>query len=322
MRHIRVITPARLHFGLIDLNGALGRIDGGIGIAINDPTFELIAKPSQRIEIKSWQYEERVHAILERLQSKHHFPGLHVEFVSEIPAHSGFGSGTQLALALGQAVNTLYDLNLSVPELAFAVARGGTSGIGVAAFDQGGFVLDGGHSYPDRKSSFLPSSAVGNVPPPPILLRYPFPSWELLIVSPNCKHISGKAEVNPFQTLCPQPQSTAERLSHIILMKLLPSIYEGNLEAFGDAINRIQTFGWKKVEIDAQRGVLQQTLDFLRDSGALGAGVSSWGTAILAVGDNIPAFHINTQAFLDSLPNGGSCFVTQANNVGARVKLT
>ncbi|MDE0297184.1 MAG: beta-ribofuranosylaminobenzene 5'-phosphate synthase [Candidatus Poribacteria bacterium] len=322
MRHIRVITPARLHFGLIDLNGALGRIDGGIGIAINDPTFELIAKPSQRIEIKSWQYEERVHAILERLQSKHHFPGLHVEFVSEIPAHSGFGSGTQLALALGQAVNTLYDLNLSVPELAFAVARGGTSGIGVAAFDQGGFVLDGGHSYPDRKSSFLPSSAVGNVPPPPILLRYPFPSWELLIVSPNCKHISGKAEVNPFQTLCPQPQSTAERLSHIILMKLLPSIYEGNLEAFGDAINRIQTFGWKKVEIDAQRGVLQQTLDFLRDSGALGAGVSSWGPAIFAVGENLPALHRKTEAFLDSLPNGGSCFVTQANNVGARVKLT
>ncbi len=320
MSHVKVTTPARLHFGLIDLNGALGRIDGGIGIAINDPTFELIAKPSYRIEIESWQYAERAHAILERLQSKHHFPGLHVEFVSEIPAHSGFGSGTQLALALGQAVNTLYDLNLSVPELAFAVARGGTSGIGVAAFDQGGFVLDGGHSYPDRKSSFLPSSAVGNVPPPPILLRYPFPSWDLLIVSPNCKHISGKAEVNPFQTLCPQPRSTAERLSHIILMKLLPAIHEENLHAFGDAINRIQTFGWKKVEIDAQRGVLQETLDFLRDSGAIGAGVSSWGAAIFAVGENLAALHRKTEAFLDSLPDGGSCFITQPNNVGARVE--
>lgn len=321
MRHVKVTTPARLHFGLIDLNGALGRIDGGIGIAINDPTFELIAKPSHRIEIESWQYGARAHAILERLQSKHHFRGLHVEFVSEIPAHSGFGSGTQLALALGQAVNTLYDLNLSVPELAFAVARGGTSGIGVAAFDQGGFVLDGGHSYPERKSSFLPSSAVGNVPPPPILLRYPFPSWDLLIVSPNCKHISGKAEVNPFQTLCPQPRSTAEQLSHIILMKLLPAIHEENLHAFGDAINRIQTFGWKKVEIDAQRGVLQETLDFLRDIGAIGAGVSSWGPAIFAVGENLPALHRKTEAFLDSLPDGGSCFITQPNNVGARVEL-
>ena len=321
MKQVAVKTPARLHFGLIDLNGALGRIDGGVGLAINDPTFELVAKPSHRIEVESYQYRNRGYTILEGLQAKHNFPGIHVEFLSEIPAHSGFGSGTQLALGLGQAVNTLYDLNLSILDLAFAVARGGTSGIGVAAFEQGGFVLDGGHPFPEEKSSFLPSSAVGNVPPPPILLRYPFPNWDLLIVSPNCKHISGETEVNPFQTLCPQPQSTAERLSHIILMKLLPAIHEENLFAFGDAINRIQTFGWKKVEIDAQRGVLQQTLDFLRDSGAIGAGVSSWGPAIFAVGENLRALHRKTESFLDSLPNGGSCFVTQPNNVGAQVEL-
>jgi beta-ribofuranosylaminobenzene 5'-phosphate synthase len=307
---------------LIDLNGALGRIDGGVGLAINDPTFELVAKPSHRIEVESYQYRNRAYTILEGLQAKHNFPGIHVEFLSEIPAHSGFGSGTQLALGLGQAVNTLYDLNLSILDLAFAVARGGTSGIGVAAFEKGGFVLDGGHPFPEEKSSFLPSSAVGNVPPPPILLRYPFPNWDLLIVSPNCKHISGETEVNPFQTLCPQPQSTAERLSHIILMKLLPAIHEENLFAFGDAINRIQTFGWKKVEIDAQQGVLQQTLDFLRDSGAIGAGVSSWGPAIFAVGENLRALHRKTESFLDSLPNGGSCFVTQPNNVGARMELS
>jgi beta-ribofuranosylaminobenzene 5'-phosphate synthase len=322
MKQVAVKTPARLHFGLIDLNGALGRIDGGVGLAINDPTFELVAKPSHRIEVESYQYRNRAYTILEGLQAKHNFPGIHVEFLSEIPAHSGFGSGTQLALGLGQAVNTLYDLNLSIPDLAFAVARGGTSGIGVAAFEQGGFVLDGGHPFPEEKSSFLPSSAVGNVPPPPILLRYPFPNWDLLIVSPNCKHISGETEVNPFQTLCPQPQSTAERLSHIILMKLLPAIHEENLFAFGDAINRIQTFGWKKVEIDAQQGVLQQTLDFLRDSGAIGAGVSSWGPAIFAVGENLRALHRKTESFLDSLPNGGSCFVTQPNNVGARMELS
>jgi beta-ribofuranosylaminobenzene 5'-phosphate synthase len=322
MKQVAVKTPARLHFGLIDLNGALGRIDGGVGLAINDPTFELVAKPSHRIEVESYQYRNRAYTILEGLQAKHNFPGIHVEILSEIPAHSGFGSGTQLALGLGQAVNTLYDLNLSILDLAFAVARGGTSGIGVAAFEQGGFVLDGGHPFPEEKSSFLPSSAVGNVPPPPILLRYPFPNWDLLIVSPNCKHISGETEVNPFQTLCPQPQSTAERLSHIILMKLLPAIHEENLFAFGDAINRIQTFGWKKVEIDAQQGVLQQTLDFLRDSGAIGAGVSSWGPAIFAVGENLRALHRKTESFLDSLPNGGSCFVTQPNNVGARMELS
>ena len=49
MQRVKTTTPARLHFGLIDLSGALGRIDDGIGIAINDPTFEIIAQHARRV---------------------------------------------------------------------------------------------------------------------------------------------------------------------------------------------------------------------------------------------------------------------------------
>ena len=320
MHQVKITTPSRLHFALIDLNGWLGRIDGSIGLAINSPNFQIIAERSDRIQVASDKYRERAYAIFERLQTRYDFPGIHVRFASEIPAHSGFGFGTQLALGLAQAVNTLYELGLSVAELALSVGRGGTSGIGIAAFETGGFILDGGHRFPDEKSSFLPSSAAGMVPPPPTLLRYPFPDWDLLIVIPNCTHISGETEVNLFQTLCPQPHATAAQLSHIILLQLLPAIVEKNLRAFGDAINRIQTFGWKKVEIDAQGGVLQQTLDFLRDNGAIGAGVSSWGPAIVALGADLRDLKEKTQAFLKTLPDGGRCFITQANNEGASVE--
>ena len=317
---VTITTPARLHFALIDLNGSLGRIDGSIGLAINAPHFEIIAEPANQIQIESAQYKARAHAIVERLQTKYGFPGIHLELASEIPPHSGFGSGTQLALGIAQAVNTLYNLNLSVADLALAVGRGGTSGIGITAFEQGGFILDGGHRFPDQKSSFLPSSAAGSVPPPPLLLRHPFPDWELLIVIPRCTHISGETEINLFKTLCPQPRATAEQLSHLILLKLLPAIFEKGLHAFGDAINRLQTFGWKKVEIDAQGGILQRTLDFLRDNGAIGAGVSSWGPGIFAVGDELPALKEKTEAFLETLPEGGTCFITGANNTGAQTK--
>jgi beta-ribofuranosylaminobenzene 5'-phosphate synthase len=337
MPRIGITTPSRLHFALIDLNGALGRIDGSIGLAINDPNFQFIAEPANDIQIESNLYRERTHGIVERLQARYDFPGIHVRFTAEIPSHSGFGSGTQLALGVAQAVNTLYELNLSVGELAVAVGRGGTSGVGVAAFETGGFILDGGHRFPDEKSSLLPSSAAGSVPPPPILLRHPFPDWDLLIVIPNCTHISGETEVNLFQTLCPQPLSTAEKLSHIILLQLLPAIVEQDLYAFADAINRIQTFGWKKVEIDAQvepgemsaardqaprsgGGVLQHTLDFLRANGAIGAGVSSWGPGIFAVSEDLPALQRKTEAFLKTLPDGGTCFITRANHGGARVE--
>lgn len=317
---ITIRTPARIHFALIDLNGSLGRIDGSIGLAINDPYFEIIAEPADQIQIDSTLYEERAYTIVEKLQAKYSFPGIQLQLASEIPSHSGFGSGTQLALGIAQAVNTLYNLNLSVADLAETVGRGGTSGIGITAFERGGFILDGGHRFPDQKSSFLPSSAAGNVPAPPLLLRYPFPAWELLIVSPRCTHISGETEIQLFKTLCPQPRSTAEQLSHLILLKLLPAIFEKDRQAFGSAINDIQTFGWKKVEIDAQGDILQQTLDFLRNNGAIGAGVSSWGPAIFAVGDNLLSLKEKTEAFLQTLPEGGTCFITNANNVGATVR--
>lgn len=316
---VKIRTPARLHFALIDLNGSLGRIDGSIGLAINDPYFEIIAEPADQIQILSARYGERARTIVEKLRAKYDFPGLHLQLASEIPPHSGFGSGTQLALAVAQAVNTLYNLNLSVSDLAQAVGRGGTSGIGITAFERGGFILDGGHRFPDQKASFLPSSAAGNVPAPPLLLHHPFPDWELLIVIPHCKHISGETEVQLFKTLCPQPKSTAEHLSHLILLKLLPAIFEKDCHAFGAAINDIQTFGWKKVEIDAQGGILQQTIDFLRNNGAIGAGVSSWGPAIFAIGEDLPALKEKTATFLQTLPGGGDCFITNANNVGAVV---
>jgi beta-ribofuranosylaminobenzene 5'-phosphate synthase len=88
---------------------------------------------------------------------------------------------------------------------------------------------------------------------------------------------------------------------------------------FGSALNRIQTFGWKKVEIDARGDELQLTLDFLSTSGAFGAGVSSWGPAICVLGEEIEELKRETEAFLKTLPDGGSCFITQANNSGAHV---
>jgi beta-ribofuranosylaminobenzene 5'-phosphate synthase len=321
MRRVTITTPARLHFALIDLNGALGRIDGSIGLAIHEPHFQIVAEPSNQIQVESVHYQERARGILERLQVKYGVAGVNLKLQSEIPNHCGFGSGTQLALGIAQAVNVLFDLNLSVTDLARSVGRGGTSGIGIAAFEGGGFILDGGHSFPDQKPSFLPSSAAGNVPPPPTLLRHPFPDWDLLIAIPNCTRIAGQTEINLFQNLCPQPRSSAEQLSHLILLKLLPAIFEKGLAAFGEAINCIQGFGWKQVEIVAQGGVVQQTLNFLWDNGAIGAGVSSWGPAIFAVGESLRELQEKTQRFLKTLPAGGTCFITQANNTGAKVEM-
>ncbi len=320
IKEVRITTPARLHFSLIDLNGKLGRIDGGFGLAINEPNFQIVAEPSTEIHVEANTYTERASEILTRLQESYQFPGIKLRLISEIPTHSGFGSGTQLSLGIANAVNILYNLKLNVSQLANAVGRGGTSGIGIAAFDKGGFIVDGGHRFPEQKSTFLPSAAADNISPPPILLRHTFPNWKLLIVLPNCSRIYGEEELNLFRTLCPQPPSVAPRLSHLLLLKILPAILENDMESFGKALNEIQMFGWKKVEIDAQGSELQQTLDFLQTNGAYGAGVSSWGPAICAVSEDIEGLKQKTEEFLRRLPSGGTCFVTSANNTGHKLK--
>ena len=169
MQAIRVTTPSRLHLSLIDLNGSRHRIDGSIGLAIQKPSFELLVQPSERVEIDSLNYTDRSKSVVQKLMDHYSIPGLKVKIIQEIPQHSGFGSGTQLALSISAGANRIYRLGQSVPDLAKAVGRGGTSGIGVVAFEKGGFILDGGHKYPQQKNSLLPLAAVDGVVSPPLL---------------------------------------------------------------------------------------------------------------------------------------------------------
>lgn len=329
MRKVVVTTPSRLHFALIDLNGSSGRIDGGVGLSLHYPRFKIIAQPSKEIDITgpgSQPFLARAEKIIALLQAKivssgYNFDGVAIKIEQAVPPHTGLGSGTQLSLGIAMAICKLYDFELSVAEAALLLSRGGTSGIGVAAFQEGGFIVDGGHKYPSQKGSFLPSSASRNVAPPPVLIQRNFPDWQILIVIPYAKRISGEEEVRLFTTLCPMPKETGQQLSHLVLMKLLPALVEEDIFAFGEAINHMQEIGWKKIEVDVQGAILKKTIEFLHINGAIGVGLSSWGPALYVFGDDLETLRERTQQFLSSLPDGGECFMTKANNVGAAVEV-
>src|SRR5690606_9356913 len=67
-----------------------------------------------------------------------------LDIIRAIPAHAGLGPGTQLALAIGVALKTLEQQEISPVALGETVGRGARSAIGMAAFEAGGFVVDGG----------------------------------------------------------------------------------------------------------------------------------------------------------------------------------
>src|SRR3954469_10658191 len=137
-------TPARLHFGVLDLGGRLGRCFGGLGAAIPCPSLRLEAAVSDRLTGEGPEAERAVEFARRFLAYHRIRGGAHLVIQRAIPSHSGLGSGTQLALAVGRALSELYRVSAGVMELARATGRGRRSAIGTWAFELGGFIVEGG----------------------------------------------------------------------------------------------------------------------------------------------------------------------------------
>ncbi|PWB51939.1 MAG: beta-ribofuranosylaminobenzene 5'-phosphate synthase [Candidatus Methanoperedenaceae archaeon] len=309
----RITTPSRLHLALIDMNASIGRVDGSLGITLDDPAIKIEGKKYDIVEITgcSEHIDRMVNSVKAVLPDGE---GIKISIEEDYPSHIGLGSGTQVALAAGMAVNELYGLGLNVHEIAVKVGRGGTSGIGVAAFDKGGFIVDGGHKFSEKKA-FLPSAA-SKLPPAPVLLRSDFPDWDIVLAIPDQKGASQKNEVNIFQEKCPIPLREIESLSHVILMQLLPSLFEKDIVTFGKSINAIQELGFKKREVELQP-VSKDLMHALRDGGAHGSGMSSFGPTVYAFGEDMNTLEKIASDFLEGK---GKVFRTRARNTGAIIR--
>lgn len=328
---IRVKTPARLHLGLLDINGDLGRLYGSIGVAIERPNVVLEAESLDGMsgpDAPPWvQVEgpeaERVATFAWRFLERYPLPcRVHLRLLAGIPAHVGLGSGTQLALAVGTALARLGGLRLSVPEIAVAVGRGVHSGIGSAAFQRGGFILDGGHRV-------TPGDQAGERKLPPILVQHPFPEqWYFVVVVPQISPgFSGERERSAFETLPQAPVALVEKISRLLLMKMLPALVERDILAFGQALTAIQQLvGDCFAAVQGGRyahSLSEELIGFMLEQGAAGAGQSSWGPTVYGlVEGEAAARHLAgaTQAFLAGRGEGQT-FTVRADNRGAQVRV-
>jgi beta-ribofuranosylaminobenzene 5'-phosphate synthase len=312
---IKVTTPSRLHITLIDLNGALGRIDGSVGLTLDFPSVEIHAREDAKLSISgTTRFLERIRDVASAILARHNVGGVAIEVVEEYPPHVGLGSGTQIALAVGTAISELYGLDLGPTSIAKLTGRGGTSGIGVAAYESGGFIVDGGHK---GKTDFLPSAASGKYGPAPVIVRHDFPDWTIILAIPNLRGASDKREVNIFQNNCPLPLVEIQALSHVILMEMLPAVVEQDVESFGRSIDRVQTIGFKRRELELQpfcTGLVR----FMKDNGAFGAGMSSFGPTVYGIADGAE-LQIAVSRYLDETI-GGEVYAVKARNSGAYVR--
>ena len=311
---VRVVAPARLHLGFLDLNGDLGRRFGSIGLAIDRPATELVLSHSRQFNAEGPDAERAI-AALRRLAGMLGLTGTYrLQVASAIPSHAGLGSGTQLALAVGAALLALEGIERNPSDIAAFLDRGARSAIGMAAFETGGFIVDGGRGAADRQ--------------PPILMRSEFPdAWRiLLVIDPRATGVHGEAEATAFADLSPLPKDDAAHVCRLVLMQLAPGLLEADIAAFGAAVSQIQLIigGYFAA---AQGGgpwaspAVGRIAQKLKAAGAFGIGQSSWGPTGFAFA---PSKEIADRLYISSSEaaraEGLEILIARGRNRGASVE--
>lgn len=311
---IEVLAPARLHLGFLDLNGSLGRRYGSLGLAIDEPLTEIRLT---RAEASSAAGPEQARALpLLQTFAATFAPGesFSLDVRRAIPAHAGLGSGTQLALAIGRGVLELSGAMRRSDELGTLVERGARSAIGITAFEQGGFIIDGGRSSrPDA---------------PPLTVRHPFPeAWRIMLVlDPAETGVHGEKETRAFNALPEFPEAHAGRLCRLTLMRLLPGLVEENLDEFGSAVAEIQAivgahFAAAQGGAPWSSAAVGRIVKSLGELGATGLGQSSWGpTGFAFVPTEAAARRLYSSLVEEAKAEGLILAIARGRNTGATIR--
>jgi beta-ribofuranosylaminobenzene 5'-phosphate synthase len=320
---VRIAASSRLHLGFMDLNGSLGRLYGSIGVALSKPRTEVAVKTSSHLSIQNVS-EDRKRKVFNFVKafSKYHGidPNVTIRVNKSIPEHKGLGSGTQLALSISTALAHIYDIKTDSHDLSVITGRGMRSSIGICSFEHGGLIVDSG-KIRLKDGSF-------DARPPKTVVRYDFPDdWKFVTVVPEEKQgLSGEQEKKAIGFVHPS-KKISEEICRLVMMKFLPSLIEKDIEKFGSALTEIDR-KTGQFFVPVQGGIYSEKLSHeiihhLLESGAYGAGQSSWGPAIygLALKSESDEVAKCMTEFLERNKIEGDVLISSGQNRGAEVEI-
>ena len=318
----RVSIGARLHAGFQNLSLARDRLYGGIGWAIDEPRLVLDVERADALVCPDEAVEPYASRAIEALD----VPGAAITVEERFERHAGLGSGTRLALASLAGIVDAYDREISIRELAPELGRGGRSGVGIATFLDGGFVVDGGH--PTERFTHSPPET-GAWTTPPVVARHAIPaSWRFVLVTPAVEagQHGGGEDASMRSIVERADPGIADEIAPLLTQRLLPAIAEGDRQTFGAAITRLGRLNgaWYA---DEQGGVYRPPAGRLIEhlsgvSGVSGVGQSSWGPTVYAITGS-ETVDTARRAAVDALADldvDGSVRVTGPDNTGYRLE--
>ncbi|TKX42620.1 MULTISPECIES: beta-ribofuranosylaminobenzene 5'-phosphate synthase family protein [unclassified Halorubrum] len=335
----RASVGARLHFGFCNLSLSHERLYGALGVGLAAPRAVVDAEPASAVRVtvdeaagtpaestgSAAAVRDDVRGYATAAADLLGVDGARVAVRESLPRHAGLGSGTRLAAATLAAVATAHGEPPRVRERAPALGRGGRSGVGVATFEDGGFVLDAGHPTA-RFTTDRPADGEWTVPP--VAARHQVPDdWRFLLVEPGADAgRSGPAEDDAMRAAVERADpALADRIGGTVTRRVLPAVATGDAEAFGAAVAEIGRLNgaWYA---DEQGGVYRPPVGAVVDSlsgaaSVFGAGQSSWGPTVYGVTDaaRADAALAAGERALDRAGVDGEVSVVRASNDGARI---
>jgi beta-ribofuranosylaminobenzene 5'-phosphate synthase len=208
-------------------------------------------------------------------------------------------------------------MDVDVRDLAAATGRGRRSGVGIAAFQAGGFVIDAGR-HKDR---------VARDVAPTVVWRRDFPAdWRFVVVVPAAdRGLSGHSEEGVFGRLVPSVR-ISEEVCRITQLRVMPALVEHDIEEFGRALTALDRKTGAYFS-GAQGGLYSGSetnaaIDALLTAGAHGAGQSSWGPAVYGVVHERDAGRVEVavRRSLSEAGEGARVFVSHGRNTEARME--
>ena len=248
---------------------------------INEPATVLEVAAADRFSIDR-ELEKRALPIAERfcrVTGKPALPAVRLTVLKRAPAHSGFGSGTQLSLSIADGLRAISNESISDETLATQIAdRGKRSAVGVHGFFHGGLISESGNQGDRRLNQ--------------VQTRVELPTdWRLLLLRPVCHSatVSGDRERKKFAALRPNPEAT-HRLREQINRNVIPAAQAADFAAFAGAIqsyNHASGMLFAAAQGGPYNGPeVTRLIEALKAVGAGGIGQSSWGPGVFAWCEN------------------------------------
>lgn len=316
----RIVSYPRIHITLIGMNEDGYRINGSVGFSISNPIVNLHFEESNDIEIADkreikFTIEEkaRLENVLKETITKFDFKRkIKCTIQGDALPHYGLGSNTAIYLSCVEALFLLNEKEYSHEDIVILSKRGGTSGIGINTYFEGGFVFDIG--IKNDNHSFNPSSiADRNGKTPLVLHKCKLPDWKIGICIP--KFISNKTEqeeIEFFKTNCPIEKSLCDEILYEAVYGITSSIKENDYNIFCKSVNAIQVTKWKYLERSLYGEQLIELEQKIKSIGADCVGMSSLGPLLFFLGENIEGIILDIS---HNIPDT-ICYATSFNNQG------